>query len=115
MRESIQERLTIDDHVAYAATIHAVLVPEPRVDEVRVRAEPATFRASATFFHVAERGMGAANVADDGCSRALHFRPADGRSYVLELSFQDNVCSLSCFEQVPGPNGALENRACPVS
>jgi hypothetical protein len=115
MRESLQERLMIEDHVAYEATIHAAVAQGPRVDEVRVRAEPSTFTASVRFFHLAQRGLGAVPVTDDSCSRAVQFRPADGRTYVLELSFRDDVCSLSCVEQASGPGGGPQNRACPAA
>jgi hypothetical protein len=113
--QSLREILTIDDHVAYEATIHAALVQTPRIDEVRVRAEPATFRSSVAFFHLAERGRGAIEVPDAVCSRSVHFLPANDASYLLELSFKDDACSLSCLEQVPGPHGELENRACPAA
>jgi hypothetical protein len=111
---SLRERLMIDDHVAYEAKSYAVLVQTPRIDEVRVRAALATFTASVALSHLAWRGQGARAVLDDVCSRSVRFLPASGASYVLELTFQDNACSLACFEQVPRPSGELENRPCPV-
>src|SRR5579862_6155766 len=157
---SLRENLTIDGHVAYAATSDAALVQAPRVDGVLVHAAPATFTSSAKFFHVETRmaaevysvsepyqvtkwsmcGFGTSShpcsrrvtlhrqvsrtrsvlrtveVPDAVCSGAVRFLPANNASYLLEFNFKEtNVCSLSCFEQVAGANGELENRACPVA
>ena len=80
LRESIQEKLTIDDHVAYEATSHAAFAPMPRIDEVRVRPELATFTSIVMFFHLAQRGLGAITVTDAVCSRAVRFLPAKAAS-----------------------------------
>jgi hypothetical protein len=118
---SFRERLRIDDHVAYEATTYAVLVQAPRVDEVRVRPELATFTSSVTLFHLspvstARSDLGAPELIDAVCSSSVRFVPAQDASYLLEFSFQEenSACSLSCSEQVPRPNGELENRACPA-
>jgi hypothetical protein len=53
-------------------------------------------------------------VSDGNCERGLRFAPQDGRSYLLQYTYQTHgVCSLSCFEQVPRGAGEFENRACP--
>lgn len=53
-------------------------------------------------------------VSDGSCEQTLRFSPQNGRSYLLQYTYQaSGVCSLSCFEQVPRGAGEFENRGCP--
>lgn len=55
-------------------------------------------------------------VSDGACGRELRFAPQDGKSYLLQYTYHaPDVCSLSCFEQVPRGAGEFENRACPAA
>jgi hypothetical protein len=55
-------------------------------------------------------------VSDGHCGRALRFFPQNQHVYLLQYTYHAHgACSLSCFEQVAGPEGTFQNRACPAA
>ena len=53
------------------------------------------------------------DVTDAECQATTRFSPAKDRVYLLQYSFQEQgACSLSCFEQVPNPDGTFANSTC---
>lgn len=55
-------------------------------------------------------------VSDGACQAKLSFTAMANNVYLLQYSYQEpNVCSFSCFEQVPQPDGTFQNRPCLVA
>jgi hypothetical protein len=49
-------------------------------------------------------------VSDGSCARGIRFSPLDQHVYLLQYTYQaPSVCSLSCFEQVQGPDSTFKN------
>jgi hypothetical protein len=56
------------------------------------------------------------DVIDADCRAEHRFAPAVNRVYLLQYSFQEHAaCSLSCFEQIPNPDGTFTNSTCPAA
>jgi hypothetical protein len=56
------------------------------------------------------------DVTDAECSAQSRFSPAAEHVYLLQYTFQEHrACSLSCFEQLPNPDGTFTNATCPAA
>ena len=56
------------------------------------------------------------DVTDAACQASRRFAPVQDRVYLLQYTFQEHgACSLSCFEQIPNPDGTFQNATCPAA
>ncbi len=156
----LRERLLVDEHSAFAATVPAALGQSARTDSTLVWPVTADYAFLSDFFHLEQHqvletyyeqvpytdtesyscGTGTSyqsctrsvtryrsetrqrwvtkleEVSDGACRRTVRFTAIPNSVYLVQYSYQEpNACSLSCFEQVPQPDGTFQNRPCLVA
>jgi hypothetical protein len=54
-------------------------------------------------------------ITDARCKAKYGLDPQEGRTYLLQYTFQDDdVCQLACYEQLPGPGDSFQQVRCPT-
>lgn len=56
------------------------------------------------------------SITDSSCSSQRSLLPREGGVYLLELAYRaSGSCTLSCYEQIPLPDGQFKNQPCPAA